>query len=137
MSDAGRMLGGGRRSGALVPAGWALINAVWLWVQTGFDAGGRPAVGNSLPLYIYSGSIGITMLLAGFIVLSGWRHTAEARQHALSRRGDIAIYAALGVFFSGMAVVFGAWWVPIGGPLLVLALWLLLREARFRARHPG
>lgn len=134
MSAAGRAVAEARRSGAIIPAGWALMNTVWLSVDSGFQAVRPPGVGTTWPLYLSSGAVAITFLLAGCATISGLRHPADRRVLRVSRRGDMGIYAALGVLFSGMTVIFGLWWLPFAIVAVLLACFILVRDARIRAR---
>ena len=137
MSAAARAVSEARRSGAIIPAGWALMNAVWLWVDSGFDAVRPTGVGTTWPLYLSSSAVAITMLLAGCAMVSGWRHPADRRVLEVSRRGDMGIYAALGMMFTGLTVIYGLWWLPFAIVSVVLALFILVRDARIRARLRG
>lgn len=134
MTVAGRAVAEARRSGAIIPAGWALMNAAWLWVDTGFEVGRPGGVGTTWPLYLASGAVAITILLAGMAAMSGLRHPADRRVLQVSRRGDVGIYAALGVAFGGMAAIFGLWWLPFAIVSVLLALFILVRDARIRSR---
>lgn len=124
-------------SGAIVPVGWGLYNAVWLGVESGFDAGGKTTVGNTWPLYLYAGAVAITMLFAACLTFSRWRHPVEPRQRAVSTRGDAAICGALGFLFAGLAVVFGSWWAPFSLVMFVMAVWLVVKDASARHRSPS
>ncbi|MGH8981230.1 MAG: hypothetical protein ACRDWE_09460 [Acidimicrobiales bacterium] len=125
-------------SGAIVPVGWGIYNAVWLAVETGFDVGrtSGTAVGTTWPLYLYGGAVGLTMLFAASITISRWRHPVEPRQRSVSTRGDAAIVAGLGILFGGLAVIFGSWWAPFSLAMFVLAIWLLVKDASARHRSP-
>ena len=137
MSAVGRAVKEARRSGALIPVGWALMNAVWLFVDTGFQ-GVRPnGVGTTWPLYLSSGAVAIVFLLAGCVTISGLRHPGDRRVIHVSRRGDMGIYAALGVAFSGMTAIIGLWWLPFAIVSMLLAFFILVRDARIRARLRG
>lgn len=124
-------------SGAVVPVGWGLYNAVWLGVESGFDAGRTTAVGTTWPLYLYAGAVGLTMLFAASITISRWRHPIEPRQRSVSTRGDAAICGGLGIMFGGLAVIFGSWWAPFSLVMFVLAIWLVVKDASVRHRRPS
>lgn len=137
MSAVGRAVKEARRSGAIIPAGWALMNAGWLFVATGFQVVRPAGVGTSWPLYLSSGAVAITMLVAGCAAISGLRHPGDRRVLHLSRRGDMGIYAGLGMAFTGLTVIYGLWWLPFAVASVLLALFILVRDARIRARLRG
>ncbi len=133
----GRVTGRDGHSGALVPAGWAAYNAIWLATEGGLDIGRKGGVGVNWPIWLYSGSIAVTVLFAFFIVVSRWRHPLEPRQRPVSLRGDAGLCGAMGVAFGGLAVVFGSWWAPFSLVMLVMAIWLAVKDASARHRHPS
>lgn len=124
-------------SGALVPAGWALYNGMWMAVEGGFDASARTGVGSTWPLYLYGGAIAIVFVFAALVTMSRWRHPLEPRTHPFAPRGDAALYGALGAFFGGIAVVWGMWWMPLCGVSLALATWMAVKDLRDVRRVPG
>jgi len=124
-------------SGAIVPVGWGFYNAVWLFVETGFDGVRKADIGTTWPLYLYAGAVALTMLFAAAITISRWRHPIEPRQHQVSTRGDAAICGAFGIMFGGMASFFGSWWAPFSLVMFVMALWLLIKDASERHRSPS
>lgn len=124
-------------SGAIVPVGWGLYNAVWLFVESGFDGVRKTYIGTTWPLYLYAGAVSITMLFAAAITISRWRHPVEPRQRAVSTRGDAAICGALGIMFGGLVPIFGLWWVPFSLAMLVIAIWLVVKDASTRHRSPS
>lgn len=133
----GRVTGRDGHSGALVPIGWAGYNAVWLAVEGGMDVSRRGGVGVDWPIWLYSGAIAVTVLFAFFVTMSRWRHPVEPRQRDISLRGDAGLCGALGVLFGGLAVVFGSWWAPFALVMLVMAVWLGVKDASVRHRHPS
>lgn len=137
MTALGRAVKEARRSGAIIPAGWALMNAVWLWVAVGFQVVRPGGVGTTWPLYLSSGAIAITILVAGCAAISGLRHPADRRVLQVSRRGDMGIYAAMGMGFAGLTVIYGLWWLPFAIVSVLLAMFILVRDARIRARLRG
>lgn len=132
-----RAFDAGKHSSAIVPGGWALMNAVWLWVHAGFSAQRPTDVSTTLGLYLSAGSIAVVMILTGLVTMSGWRHPADRRVHHVSRRGDVGIYAALGAAFAGLTVIYGLFWLPFAIASVLLALFILVRDARIRARLRG
>lgn len=134
---AGVVSGRTGHSGAVVPVGWGLYNAVWLGVETGFDVIRPAGVGTTWPLYLYAGAIALTMLFGASITISRWRHPVEPRQRAVSTRGDAAICGALGVLFGGLATFFGSWWAPFSLVMFVVAIWLVVKDASARHRRPS
>lgn len=134
---AGRVTGRDGHSGALVPAGWAAYNAAWLAVMGGLGIGRRGGVGVNWPIWLYSGAIAVTILFTFFIVISRWRHPLEPRQRQVSLRGDAALCGAMGITFAGLGVVFGSWWAPFSGVMVVMAVWLAVKDASARHRRPS
>lgn len=122
-------------AGALVPAGWAAYNAVWLAVQGGLDAGRHGGPGVDWPIWVYAGAIAITTLFTFFLLVSRWRSPLGATHHHVSLRGDAGLCGALGVTFAGLAVVYGSWWVPLAGVMVVMAVWLAVKDAAVRRRR--
>jgi hypothetical protein len=133
---AGRVTGRDGHSGALVPAGWAAYNAVWLAVMGGLDIGRRGGAGVDWPIWVFSGSIAITILFAFLVVFSRWRHPLEPRQRPVSLRGDASLCGAMGIMFAGLAAVFGSWWGPFSAVMVVMAIWLFVKDSSARHRHP-
>lgn len=125
----GRVTGREGHSGALVAIGWACYNALWLTVLAGMG-------GTARALLIFAGAIAITVLFAFAITVSRWRHPVEPRQHPVSLRGDAGLCGALGVCFGGLAVVFGTWWAPLALVMLVMGVWLAVKDASARHRAP-
>jgi peptidoglycan/LPS O-acetylase OafA/YrhL len=119
-----------RRSGALVPAGWAAYNGLWLALLAGLG-------GNATVLWLYGGATAIAELFAGAVVISGWRHPLEPRRHLLARHGEASLLGALGVAFAGLGVVFGAWFYPMAAVLLAFAVSLAAMDVRDRHRPPA
>jgi hypothetical protein len=113
--------------GALVPAGWAAYNGLWLAILAGLG-------GSALTLWLYGGAVALTELFAGAVVVSGWRHPVEPRRYRLAARGEAALCGALGVAFGGLGAVFGAWFFPLAAVLLVLAGVFAALEVRDRRR---
>lgn len=115
------------RYGAVVPAGWAAYNGMWLAVLAGFG-------GSALVLWLYGGAIALTALFAAAVVASGWRHPVEPRRYRVPGRGEAALSGAAGVAFVGLGVVYGAWFYPIGGVLVAFTAVLAALEVRERHR---
>ena len=129
------MTGREGHSGVLIPIGWAAYNAVWLAVEGGLDANRNGGVGVTWPIWLYSGAIALTVLFAFFVVVARWRYPLGASRRAVSLRGEAGLCGALGIMFTGLAVIFGSWWVPFAGVMAVMAIWLAVQDARDRRRR--
>jgi hypothetical protein len=118
------------RAGAIVPAGWATYNGVWLITLSAFG-------GSAVVLWLYGGAIALTALFAMAVVLSQWRHPLESRRYQVPLRAEASIIGAGGICFVGLGFAFGAWLFPVGGILIVWAALVARLDVADRHRSPA
>lgn len=126
------MLSALRRSGAIVPAGWALYNGMWFCVMAGFG-------GNADMMWLYGGSIALTELFAGAVSMSKFLHPGDVRHYVLPTRGEAGLLGAVALLFAAVAIAFGIWFWPLCAVSLVLAGWAVVRDhlERHRSSAPS
>lgn len=115
------------RTGALVPALWALYNGMWLLLLAIFG-------GSAVILWLYGGAMAIVEGIAAMMVVSGWRHPLAERSYQVPARGEVGILAASGCLLVGLGFVFGSWFFPLGGVTLFLAVIQIGKDIRTRRR---
>jgi hypothetical protein len=111
----------------LVPALWALYNAVWLLILATFG-------GTATVLWLYGGAMALVEGFAAMVVLSGLRHPLAERSYQVPARGEVGILAASGCLLVGLGFVFGSWFFPLGGVTLSLAVIQIGKDIRTRQR---
>lgn len=122
-----RALGRLGKNGAVVPAGWAAYNGVWVVILAAFGA-------SALPLWLYGGAVALTEAAAAGVLLAHWRVLERHGRYVLDAGSPAPVIAAIGLALLALGPSLGPWLYPPGGVTVTWAALLVVRDARWRRR---